>query len=313
MFKNARFSAACFLMFILIISGAFSGCGNGAQDSVVATVCGDNIEEKDIEDFLKLLYLYMPASQETYSQEEYAAMMKEEVLWYLIESKVVANEVKRLGLEIDGTLLEQNFRQVRDELVGDIYGSEEDYQARLGELKLDEESIKDFHRRVLLTEVLYEHLGKDVTEEEARAYVAENPQFLEKPAQIYAFHILLEDEEKALDVLELLKDGADFLEVGKEHSLDDYVELGIIRSHDMFDPDFLEAAFKLKPGEISMPVETAFGFHIIKITEKEEAGVFVFEEIREDIIEKLKGDNLEKYFLKLMEEADIETFEKINE
>ena len=60
-------------------------------------------------------------------------------------------------------------------------------------------------------------------------------------------------------------------------SVDDYVELGLISSHDGFDPAFLEAAFSGTRGD-QRPVETAFGFHIIKITEKEETGVFTFED-----------------------------------
>jgi foldase protein PrsA len=253
----------------------------------------------------------MPASQETYSQEDYATFLKEEILWFLVENKVIEHEVNRLGLKIDEEKVEQDYLKTREELVKDIYGSEDNYQARLKELGITEESIKNFNRRSLLTELLYEHAGKDVTEEDARAYIAENPYFLEKPARVYAFHILLENREKALEVLKLLQEGADFLEVGREYSLDDYVELGMISSEDiLFDPVFLEAAFDLEPGEISQPVETAYGFHLIKITEKEEPGVLSFEEVREEVMNKLKSECFDRYFQKLMQEADIETFEK---
>lgn len=306
--ENLKRFTIYFFILVLLISGVFAGCGKTGQVSALATVYGENIGEKDIEDFLKLIYLYMPVSEETYSQEEYAEMMKQEALWFLIESKVMEREVKRLGLKVDEGKLEQLFQQVKGELVKDIYGSEKDYQARLEELGINESLIKDFHRKTLLTELLYEHTGQDVTEEDARSYVAENPEFLEKPAQIYAFHILLENEEEAQEVRKLLEDGADFLETGKAHSIDDYVELGLIREHDPYDPDFLKAAFALQPGEISQPVKTTFGYHIIKITEKEKAGVYAFDEIKEDMLGKLKGENLQAYFQKLMSEAEVETF-----
>ncbi len=303
-----------FFIIALMLSGALSGCGNIAEKEVVATVYGEDIEEKDIEDFLKLVYLHMPNSQETYSQEEYASFLKEEILWFLVENKVIEHEVNKLGLKVDEGKVDQDFLQAREELVKDIYGSEENYQARLKELGIKEESIKNFHRKSLLTEVLYEHVSKDVTEEDARAFADDNPLFLEKPAQVYAFHILLENRERALDVLKLLQEGADFMEVGQEYSLDKFVELGNISSQDMLDPVFLEAAFDLEPGEISQPVETAYGFHIIKITEKEEARALTFDEVREEVMEVKKREYFDQYFQKLMEEADIETFEKkINE
>lgn len=299
-----------FFILALLLGNVFSGCSEITEQSTAAKVYGKEIEEKDIEDFLKLVYLYMPASQETYSQEEYASFLRDEVLWFLVENEVIEHEANKLGLTVDESRVEQAFRQSAEELVNDIYGSEENYRARLKELAIDEDSIQDFHRKSLLTELLYEHVVSTITEEDARAYVEENPQYLEKPAQVYAFHILLDNREKALEVLNLLQEGADFLEVGQEHSLDEYVELGMISSQDMFDPAFLEAAFALEPGEISQPVETSYGFHLIKITEKEEQGVYTFEEIKEAVINKLKGESFDSYFQKLMEAADIETFEK---
>jgi foldase protein PrsA len=299
-----------FFILALVLGNVFSGCSEITEQSTVARVYGKKIEEKDIEDFLKLVYLYMPSSQETYSQEEYASFLRDEVLWFLVENEVIEHEANRLGLTVDESRVEQAFRQSAEELINDIYGSEENYRARLKELDIDEKSIQDFHRKSLLTELLYEHVASTITEEDARAYVEENPQYLEKPAQVYAFHILLDSREKALEVLNLLQEGADFLEVGQEHSLDEYVELGMISSQDMLDPAFLEAAFALEPGEISQPVETPYGFHLIKITEKVEQGVYTFEEIKEAVINKLKSESFDSYFQKLMEAADIETFEK---
>ena len=90
--------------------------------------------------------------------------------------------------------------------------------------------------------------------------------------------------------------------------MDSYVELGTINAYDLYDPVFLEAAFSLSPGEISQPVETTFGFHLIKITEKEEEKELTFEEVKEDALEMKKREYFQLYFQKLIEEADIDTF-----
>ena len=74
-----------------------------------------------------------------------------------------------------------------------------------------------------------QHVGSEVTEEDARNFVKENPSFLEQSPYVHAFHILVETEEEAQEIIQLLGKGADFMELGKERSLDSFVELGPIR------------------------------------------------------------------------------------
>lgn len=309
--KRVKQLTVYFFMFIFLGNILVAGCGNVAAKEVVAKVNDEEIEKKEVERFLKVVYLFSgPDAEETYAQEEYAAALEEEILWFLIENKVVQQEVEKLGLDVDldGAKVMASFEQTKEELIKNIYGSEEDFSSRLKELKLDENILKDFHYKAYYTELLYEHSTKDIGEKEARTFVEENPLILKKPAQVYAYHILLEDEEKAREVRRLLEQGADFVETGQEHSLDSYVELGTINAYDLYDPVFLEAAFSLSPGEISQPVETTFGFHLIKITEKEEEKELTFEEVKEDALEMKKREYFQLYFQKLIEEADIDTF-----
>ncbi|NLX91981.1 MAG: hypothetical protein GXZ07_10460 [Firmicutes bacterium] len=98
------------------------------------------------------------------------------------------------------------------------------------------------------------------------------------------------------------------MELGRERSKDSYVELGRLSHEDNLDPLFLEAAFALEPGEISLPVKTSFGFHVIKITEKEEARILTFEDVRDEAMEMRKQMRYEEYFEQLMKESDVETF-----
>jgi parvulin-like peptidyl-prolyl isomerase len=160
----------------------------------------------------------------------------------------------------------------------------------------------------MLRELLFQYVSATVTEDDARTYVEENPFLLEQPASVYAYRILLESEQEALQVRRLLEQGADFLETGEKYSLDGFVELGYINETDIFDPLFIKAAFQQQPGELSQPVETPQGYYIILITEKEEASTLDFEQVKGNIMSIVQETKYEEYFHRLLQESTIETF-----
>lgn len=300
-----------FMVLIFLGVALSAGCGDVATKGAAAKVNGEEIGKKEIEKFLKMVYLFSgPDAEETLSEEKDA--LEERILWILIENKVVQQEIEKLGLaeSSDENKVTAGYEQAKKDLIDDIYGSEEDYAARLKELKIDEDVLQEFYITASYSELLYDHKSKEIGEKEAQAFVEENPLILKKPAQVYVYHILLEDEEKALEVRQLLEEGADFVETGEEHSLDSHVELGTINAFDLYDPAFLEAAFSLDPEEISQPVETTFGFHLIKITDKKEEEELTYEEVKDDVLEMKRREHFHEYLQKLFDEADIDTFDQ---
>lgn len=314
--KKVKQLTVYFFMFILLCNILVAGCGNVAAKEVVARVNEEDIDKNEVDNFLKVVYLFAgPDAAATYEQGGYTAALEEEILWFLVENKVVQQEIKKLGLhqDIDEKKITENFQQTKEGLIEEVYGSEDDFSSQLKELKIDEKILKDFHYNTYYTELLYNHITKDMGEKEARDFVEENPMILKEPARVYAYHILLDNEEEARELCELLEEGADFEETGKEHSIDSHVELGSIGAHDFYDPIFLEAAFSLNPGEISKPVETSFGFHIIKITEKEEEKELSFEEVKEDALERKKQEFFSEYLQNLIQEADIDILQETSQ
>ena len=117
-------------------------------------------------------------------------------------------------------------------------------------------------------EQLLASVGKAATTEEAEKKAYDDAAKAEPPQQeIHARHILLPTEEEAKKALAQVKGGEDFAKVATELSKDPSGNGGDLGwfTKDRMVPEFSDAAFKLKEGEISEPVKTQFGWHIIKI------------------------------------------------
>ncbi len=286
----------------------FAGCCEEPQQGVLASVNHEIIKKGDVEEFLNLIYLYMPDTWEIYYSKDHTDELWEEALWLLIQNLLISQEVRKLGLSVDEEEIERHYQLVREELISGVYGSEEQFLQRLNELGLSEHSVKSVSRNACLNELLFEYVSADVTEEDAAVFVKENPHFLRRPARAYVMQILLEDEEDARYVYNLLSKGADFVEMGEQYSVDPFLELGPINADDMLDPLFLETAFSLESGEISEPVEIYGKYHIIKVIAKDEAADLSFEEVKDEAMEIKKIEHFEHYYLTLVEDAVIETF-----
>ena len=158
-----------------------------------------------------------------------------------------------------------------------------------------------------------------VTEKDAKAYYDKNPDLFKSPEQVKARHILIqvpkeasEEEkkklkEKADEVLKKVKAGEDFAKLAADTSDDPGTkskggELGFFSKGSMV-PAFEQAAFALKPGEVSELVETEFGFHVIKVDEKKEAVSEPFETIKEKVTKQVLREKQEAKVTEFVEQA----------
>jgi peptidyl-prolyl cis-trans isomerase C len=128
-----------------------------------------------------------------------------------------------------------------------------------------------------------------VPEAEARKVYDEKVASLKPEEEIHARHILVATEPEAKEIQERLKKGEDFATVAKEKSKDPSAEggdLGFFGRGQMLKP-FEDAAFGLKEGEISNPVQTQFGWHIIKVEEKRTRPLPSFDQVKDTITSQL--------------------------
>ena len=131
----------------------------------------------------------------------------------------------------------------------------------------------EFERHKALMEALLQDAGKAAQTDDAmhKVYDEAIKQTPSNEEEVHARHILVATEGEAKDVEAQLKNGADFVKLAKEKSKDPGAaeggDLGYFTKDQMV-PEFAEAAFKLDKGQVSDPVKTQFGWHIIKVEDK---------------------------------------------
>ncbi len=153
------------------------------------------------------------------------------------------------------------------------------------------------------------------------------PGLFKQPEQVRASHILIKVEPQADEsqkaaarkkiqkIQQRLQKGEDFAALAEEFSQCPSSakggDLGYFRRGQMVKP-FEEAAFALKPGEVSDVVETKFGYHLIKVIEKKSETTIAFEDIKDRLEQYLKQEKVQKevslYAQKLKEKAKVERF-----
>ena len=201
-----------------------------AEPKVLAKIDGVPITEEDVSDALLDIGPGLPQKLEGPAREKY-------VLDYLIDLKLVAKKAQADKLDTGA-----------------------DFARRLA-----------YYHDKLAMEALLTEAAKAATTEEAEHKAYDEAAKAQPPVEeIHARHILLPTEDEAKAALARIKKGEDFAKVATELSKDpagDGGDLGWF-TKDRMVPEFADAAFKLEPGQVSDPVKSQFGWHIIKVEEK---------------------------------------------
>ncbi|RJQ43481.1 MAG: peptidylprolyl isomerase [Nitrospiraceae bacterium] len=187
-------------------------------------------------------------------------------------------------------------------------------------MKLDKdpeyiEKMKEFERMTLVSLIL-----KKEVEEKAKVDEAEVKDFYDKNAdkftigtKVRASHILIDTEDQAKKISDRIKKGENFSKLAESLSNDKGSaskggDLGFFGRGQMV-PEFEQAVLSLKPGEVSEPVKTRFGYHIIKLTDIQKGEVATFEQSREAIKRQLLAEKqkqlVDSYIEGLNKKAEI--------
>jgi peptidyl-prolyl cis-trans isomerase C len=172
-------------------------------------------------------------------------------------------------------------------------------------LDKDQEYVKkleDFRKITLVGLLLQKEIEAKVkvSDQDVKDYYEKNKERFAPVIQIRASHILVKTEEEAKKIEERLKKGEDFATIAKKSSIDTVTaknggDLGYFSKGQMV-PEFESAAMRLKKGEISEPVKTKFGYHIIKVTDKKLGQVMEFEKMKNIISQNLMAEKQKEVF-----------------
>jgi len=208
------------------------------------------------------------------------------------------------------------------------FGSPAEFEAAMKEANVSEKDLVEITRKdIVIGNYIELKIVPTITasDDEVKSFYNDNREKLKEQPQVKASHILIgveasasaEEKKQARDkaeaLLKELRAGKEFAEAAKASSTcpskEQGGDLGYFGKGQMV-PEFEKAAFAMKPGEISEVVETQFGYHIIKLTDKKEGEAPKLEELKEKIATYIKGQKTQKavfdFVTKLRKDTKVE-------
>jgi len=283
------------IMGTIAIGGNFSivkaETAKAAEDKILAQVGNEKLTLKEFEEQIKSLPPQVQMMLASRPEE------KAQFLETWVKINLFAAEAKTMKLDED-LAFKAKFAKVRDSLLA-----------------------QEFIRKEL-------EKAPVVTPEDIKKFYDEHKKEFVKPESAHVRHILIKVDEnaddkakkaaeaKAKDIKKKLDAGKDFAELAKEFSDDPGSkqkggDLGFFPKGRMV-PEFEKVAFELKPKEISNPVKTNFGYHILQLVEKKPQEEIKYEEISRELEEKLKAQKQEEYIEEISEKLKTKYPVKIN-
>ncbi len=182
---------------------------------------------------------------------------------------------------------------------------------KLGESPAVKEKLAALRGQLMVQELLNQR-NKNLDDSNVKKRYDEMVKKVAGKEEVHARHILVEKKEDAEKLYKEISGGGDFQKIAKEKSADRGSaarggDLGYFTKDQMV-PEFAEAAFKLKKGELSKPVKSAFGWHIIKLEDRRKVPVPTLEESRAQIVQQLQGEANQQYIADLLKDAKIKYY-----
>ncbi|MDQ3486970.1 MAG: peptidylprolyl isomerase [Acidobacteriota bacterium] len=284
--------------------------------SIVARVNGEDVAKADFDRLLKQMEMQAGQAVPKERRDEIYRALVDQLVTYT----ALVQEARNRGVQVS----EAEAKQVSDARIAELrkqIPDEAGFKKALAERNMTLDRLRaDIRKDLAINKMMEAELANapTVTDADVKDFYDKNP---DEFTGVRASHILIKTEgldEAAKkqartaidDVLKQAKAGTDFGELAKKHSSDGSAQqggdLGFFTKGRMV-PEFSNAAFKLQPGQISDVVETQFGYHIIKVTERKDVPIAeVTEKIRGFLATKKRADQQQAFVASVKSKSKIE-------
>jgi len=243
----------------------------------------------------------------------------------LIDRELLYQESQKKKIKVDEEAIDKQIGVLKKR-----FTTEAEFKEALSRANLSEATLRSqIKRRIAIQKFIDEQFGQKivVSDKEVKSYYDSHLSLFKEPEQVRASHILIKVDpqadkshkakarKKIEEVQQRFKSGEDFAALAKEFSQCPSSakggDLGYFKRGEMVKP-FEKVAFALKPGEVSDIVETRFGYHLIKVTDKKPETIIAYEGVKERLKRHLKEQKIRReigiYVGKLKERAKVERF-----
>lgn len=292
-----------------------------------ADVNGKVIPYADFQRQLEMFKQQVTKGQPGQLPEELTKKLESQVVEKMIGDELLFQQAEKNGIKIESETIDGEIKKIKSR-----FKDEQEYHQRLKGVGLSEDKLKgQIKRRVSITKLIEKEILPTIKidDQDAKKYYDTNTEKFSQPERVRARHILMkvekEDSEdkktaakkKLQDIQKRILAGEDFSKLAKDNSEGPSNvkggDLGYFTKGRMV-KSFEEVAFKLAPNEVSDIVETKFGYHLIKVVDRQEAGAQPYEKMKEKIKSLLFNEQVQKkmepYVKTLRDQAKVKVYIK---
>ena len=280
----------------LVLALVAAGCGGGSDkvpDDAVAVVDGQTVAKSDFNALLdqaRKSYKNQKRDFPKAGSQEYQTL-KNQAVQFLVQRVEFEQQAEDLDIEVTEKQVDARLAQIKKQYFG---GDAKKYEKQLKDQGLTDKQVRSDIRAQIVSEQIFNKVTKDakVDDKAIADYYAKNKAQYSQPESREVRHILVKTRAQAEDIYQQLEDGADFSALAKKYSQDtgsksNGGKLTISKGQTV--APFDQTAFLLKNNDISRPVKTEFGFHIIQpLADAKPAKVTPLKEVKESIRQQLQ-------------------------
>ena len=308
------------LLLCALVSLALAGCGGGDEDvpaDAVAVVDGEEIARSDYEALItqaKKSYKNQKREFPAAGSQEFQTL-RNQAVQFLVQREQFAQEAESLDVDVTDKAVDARLAQIQKQYFG---GDKKKYEKQLKDQGITEQNVRNDIRHQIISEKIFAEVTGEVkvTDEQIEEYYEKNKAQYSQPESREVRHILVKTKAQADDLYAQLQSGGDFAALAKKFSEDTGSKANggkLTISKGQTVAPFDQTAFALENDEISKPVKTEFGYHVIQaLGAKKAAKVTPLAEVKASIEQQLAQTKKNEAMTKWVDELKKDYEDKVS-